>query len=218
MTRRAKPGVRASIAKALVFDLGNVLIKIDFMRCVRYWSRRGHIPPDQIIARFRADRHYEAFERGQLSPEAYFAVLRRQIGIQLDDTEMTVGWNRIIEGEKPGIRECLLALKPHFPLYVLTNTNAVHAAEWGRRHQSLLKHFNRVFVSSDMGCRKPEARVYQKVLNAIALPAEQVVFLDDTRANVDGAAACGLQAILVERPADIHALVQTLLAARRHWR
>ncbi len=215
MTPPAPLDIRTAITKALVFDLGNVLIEIDFMRCVRYWSRRGRIPAAQIMARFKLDQHYEAFERGELSAGAYFTILRRQIGMALDDSEMAAGWNRIIREEKPGIHACIQKLKLHFPLYVLTNTNAVHAAEWGRRHSGLLNLFTRVFVSSNMGCRKPEAAVYKEVLDTIARPAEQVVFLDDTLANVEGAAAAGMQAIHVQHDEDIHALAHMLLAA--HW-
>ena len=203
---------RPPVTRAAVFDLGNVLIDIDFMRCMRHWSRCTRVPAEQIAARYRVDRHYEAFERGRLSPEAYFDVLRRQLGIDLDDADFTAGWNRIIMGEIPGVRSCILRLKPHLPLYVLTNTNAVHAAEWRSRHADLLQHFEHVFVSSEMGCRKPDAAVYQAVVAAIAVPPEQIVFMDDDPANVQGAAAVGLQASLIKKTDDISRLTAGLLA------
>jgi putative hydrolase of the HAD superfamily len=205
-------GSRPPAARAAVFDLGNVLIDIDFMRCMRHWSRCTRIPAEQIATRYRVDRHYEAFERGRLSPEAYFDVLRRQLEIDLDDADFTAGWNRIIMDEIPGVRSCILRLKPHLPLYVLTNTNAVHAAEWRSRHAGLLQHFEHVFVSSEMGCRKPDAAVYQAVIAAIGIPADQIVFMDDDPANVQGAAAVGLRASLIKKPDDIIRLTAGLLA------
>ncbi len=205
---------RPVVTRAVVFDLGNVLIDIDFMRCMRHWSRRARMPVDQIAARFRIDRHYEAFERGRLSPQGYFDVLRRQLGFDLDDANIRAGWNRIIMGEKPGIRSCIHRLKPHFPLYILSNTNAVHAAEWRSRHHSLLAHFRQVFVSSEMGCRKPDADVYQAVVAAVAVPAEQIVFMDDAPENVQGAAEVGLRASLIEKSEDIFRLTDSLIAAR----
>ena len=204
-------GARAQDVKALVFDLGNVLIEIDFMRCVRYWSRQAHVPPAQIIARFRIDQHYAAFERGHLSAAAYFDRLRRQLGIKLDDREMAAGWNRIILGEKPGIRACILQLKPHYPLYVLTNTNPVHTAEWETRHQGLLQHFNYVFISSIMGCRKPDAAIYQEVIAAIGVPAEQIVFMDDAPENVRGALAAGMRAFQIKGADDVLQITVGLL-------
>ncbi len=205
---------RPDVTRAIVFDLGNVLIDIDFMRCMRHWSQRARMPVDQIVARFRTDRHYEAFERGRLSPNGYFDVLRRQLGFDLDDADITAGWNRIIMGEKTGTRSCIHRLKPHFPLYILTNTNPVHAAEWRSRHHSLLAHFRQVFVSSEMGCRKPDADVYQAVVAAVAVPAEQIVFMDDVAENVQGAAAVGLRAFLIKKPDDIFRLTAGLIADR----
>ncbi len=200
---------------ALVFDLGNVLIEIDFMRCVHYWSACANISPERIVARFRIDRHYEAFERGRMSAHDYFDNLRRQLGLGLNDRQMTIGWNRIIGQEKPDITACILALKPHFPLYVLTNTNAVHAREWAARHQGLLQHFDHLFVSSTMGCRKPDADAYQTVVVKVGLPADRILFLDDSPENVEGAAAAGLVARQVSRNGDIPRLSAELLAGCR---
>lgn len=215
MTNPPIDNARAPDTQALVFDLGNVLIDIDFMCCVGYWSRRAGVPPAKIIDRFRIDRHYKAFERGHLSPADYFDILRRQLGLKLNDSEMAAGWNRIILGEKPGIRACILELKPHFPLFVLTNTNAVHAVEWGTRHQGLLQHFNHVFISSAMGCRKPDAAVYERVIADIGVPAGQIAFMDDAPENVQGAKAVGMRAFLVKRPDDFFRIAADLLVHSR---
>ncbi len=207
--------IHAADIKALVFDLGNVLIDIDFMGCVGYWSRRTHVPPAKIIERFRIDQHYEAFERGHLSPASYFDILRRQLGLKLDDSEMAAGWNRIIRGEKPGIRTCILELKPYYPLYVLTNTNAIHVVAWKAKHRGLLQHFSHVYISSAMGCRKPDAAVYQRVIADLGMPACQIAFMDDAPENVAGAKAVGMQALHVKEPDDIFHMAADLLDHRR---
>ena len=199
---------------ALVFDLGNVLIEIDFMRCVQYWSGSANMSPGRIVAQFRMDQHYKAFERGRMSPQAYYAKLRGQLGLDLSDHEMTIGWNRIIGEEKPGVMASILALKPHFPLYVMTNTNPVHAREWAARHRELLQHFDHLFVSSAMGCRKPEAEAYQQVVAATGLSADRILFLDDSPENVTGAAAAGLNARQVRQDDDIPRLTVELLNNR----
>ncbi len=213
MTPPAKENAAPPDTRAIVFDLGNVLIDIDFMRCARDWSRRAGIPTDQIVARFRIDRHYKAFERGQLSPEAYFDVLRRQLVVDLEDAGFTVGWNRIIQDERPGIRACIRRLKLQFPLYILTNTNAIHAAQWRSRHARLLAHFRQVFVSSEMGCRKPDAAVYHAVITAVGVPAETIVFMDDAPENVREASAAGLRAFRVNTPDDVFRLTAGLIGA-----
>ncbi len=67
-------------------------------------------------------------------------------------------------------------------------------------------------MSSEMGCRKPDAAVYQAVVAAIGGPAEQIVFMDDAPENVRGAAAVGLRATLVKAPDDIFRLTAGLIA------
>ncbi len=200
--------------RALVFDLGNVLIEIDFMRCVHYWSDCAKVPPERIVARFRIDRHYEAFERGRMTAPAYFENLRRQLDLELSDHQLTIGWNRIIGEEKPDVMASIQALKPHFPLYVMTNTNPVHAREWAARHRELLQHFDHLFVSSAMGCRKPEAEAYQQVVAASGLSADRILFLDDSPENVTGATAAGLKARQVRHDDDIPRLTVELLKNR----
>jgi len=203
--------------RALLFDLGNVLIDIDFYRCARLWADRSGVPAETLASRFRIDEAYRAFECGRMPPSAYYESLRRQLGIDLTDDEMRTGWQAIIRDEKPGIRDCLHTLACQYPLYVLTNTNAEHESVWGETHQTLLSLFQELFVSSRMGCRKPDVATYQKVAHTIGLPCSRIMFFDDAEENIRGAVKAGMPAIQVrnvdtiaewigqhaDRPADV---------------
>ena len=193
--------------RAILFDLGNVLIDIDFYRCARFWSDRSGIPVDTLVARFRIDRAYRDFERGRIAASEYYQALRRMLGIDLPDDTMREGWNAIIRGEKPGVRNCLEKLAHRYPLYVLTNTNPEHEPVWRDAHRDLLANFRGVFVSSQMGLRKPEAEVYRQAARAIGRPCEHILFFDDVEENVTGAQNCGMHAIHV---ADEHTLPSML--------
>jgi putative hydrolase of the HAD superfamily len=192
--------------RAVLFDLGNVLIDIDFLRCARLWAEQSGVSAETIASRFRIDKAYRAFECGEIDSSDYFASLRRQLGINLSDDTMRTGWNTIIQGEKPGIRDCLKQLANRYPLYVLTNTNAAHESVWAERHGDLLSNFADIFVSSRMGCRKPNPSTYRHVAQTIGLPCSRILFFDDATENIDGAREAGMQAIHVET-------VDTI----RHW-
>ena len=104
--------------RAILFDLGNVLIDVDFYRCARFWSDRSGVPAETLASRFRIDRAYQDFECGRLTASDYYAALRRMLGIDLPDDVMREGWNTIIKGEKLGIRDCLGRLsRPLSPVY-----------------------------------------------------------------------------------------------------
>ena len=200
--------------RALLFDLGNVLIDVDFERCARLWSEHSGVPVETLAARFRVDAAYEAFECGDITGDAYFDALRRQLRVDLPDDILRRGWHAVIRDEKPGIRQCLTRLKGRFPLYVMTNTNPEHERIWAEVHQELLAHFDGVFVSSRMGCRKPEARAYRKVAQATGRPCSQILFFDDSEENIQGAARCGMAGVLVDSNETIRQWTERLLGVK----
>jgi HAD superfamily hydrolase (TIGR01509 family) len=89
------------------------------------------------------------------------------------------------------------------PLYAFTNSNPTHQAFWAPRYAELLKSFRKVFVSSEMGLRKPEAVAFAAIAREIGVPVERIMFFDDTRANVEAALAIGMPAVLVRSIDDV---------------
>jgi len=197
---------------AILFDLGNVLIDIDFYRCARLWSDRSGVPAETLVARFRIDDAYRDFECGRIDAPDYYEDLRRQLGIDLPDDIMRAGWNTIILGEKPGIRDCLDRLRHRYPLYVLTNTNPEHEVVWADKHRELLFYFEAVFVSSRMGCRKPDAEIFRRAARSMGVPCSRILFFDDAEENVLGARQCGMQAIRADAAGAIALSIAPLVA------
>jgi putative hydrolase of the HAD superfamily len=200
---------------AILFDLGNVLIDIDFYRCARLWSDHAGIPAHVLASRFRIDDAYKAFECGKLDARAFYEALRRQLEISLPDDIMREGWNAIIRDEKPGIRDCLEQLARRYPLYVLTNTNPEHENIWAEKHQDLLSYFEKIFVSSHMGYRKPDTAAYLHVSQSIGVPCSEILFFDDADENVEGARKAGMQAIRVDQDDTVSQCLRPILASPR---
>lgn len=198
---------------AILFDLGNVLIDIDFYRCARLWSDHAGIPAHVLASRFRIDDAYKAFECGKLDASAFYEALRKQLEISLPDDIMREGWNAIIRDEKPGIRDCLEQLARRYPLYVLTNTNPEHEMVWAEKHRDLLSYFEKIFVSSHMGYRKPDAAAYLHVSQSIGVPCSEILFFDDADENVEGARKAGMQAIRVDHAHSIARWIRPLIDA-----
>jgi putative hydrolase of the HAD superfamily len=195
---------------ALLFDLGGVVIDIDFDRVFARWARHAGADPAAIRARFSFDEFYARHERGEISADEYFASLRSSLGIDLDDAQWVDGWRLIYTGEVPGMRDLLRSLAARFPLYAFTNSNPTHMAVCSRAYADVLGHFRRVFVSCDLGVRKPEAEAFAKIATAIGVPVGRILFFDDTESNVRGAIAAGLQAVHV--PA-VHGVVEAVTRA-----
>jgi HAD superfamily hydrolase (TIGR01509 family) len=188
---------------ALIFDLGGVLIDVDFRRVVAEWATAANVAEDRLAARFGPDEAYCAHERGELSDAEYFASLRKSLSIDLTDQQFLSGWNAIFGDPIPGMENAVRALAGRFPLYVFSNTNQAHRAHWQPRYRELLAPVREVICSCDIGCRKPDRRAFLRVTALVDAPPSRIAFFDDSEENVAGARAAGLAAFRVRSAADL---------------
>lgn len=198
-TPRLTPGT----ADALLFDLGRVVLDVDFGKAIACWAGHAACEPAAIVSRFVRDEAYRHHETGELSDEAYFDYLRTSLGISISDDQFLEGWNAIFAGEMPNISSLLARAARSLPLYAFSNTNRPHVAYFSKEYAELLGHFREMFLSSTIGLRKPDAAAYDHVVKAIGVPPQRIVFFDDLAENVEGARARGLNAVHVSSTADI---------------
>jgi len=197
-------------ADALLFDLGGVVVDIDFNRVFARWAEHAARDVALVRGQFSADEAYRGHEIGAISDEEYFASLRSSLGIDISDAQFLDGWNQIFIGEVPGIADLLARAAPGIPLYAFSNTNCAHELYWSKQFAGVMSSFRRIFVSSTIGLRKPDAAAFRFVAGEIGVPAERIVFFDDSPANIQGARACGLQVVHVKSVADVAAALEAL--------
>ena len=119
-------------ADALLFDLGRVVLDIDFSKVVASWAGHAGCEPSQLVARFSPDETWKQHERGEISDAAFFESLRASLGIDISDVQFLEGWNAIFAGEMPGIGAMLARAGKLLPLYAFSNTNGAHVAHFSR--------------------------------------------------------------------------------------
>jgi putative hydrolase of the HAD superfamily len=191
------------MADALLFDIGRVVIDIDFNKALACWAGHAGCEPSDLVGRFARDDIYQRHETGSIDDAAFFAGLRRSLGIDLSDAQFLQGWNAIFAGEMPGIGSLLTRAGAQVPLYAFSNTNNAHVEHFSQAYAEVLGHFREIFLSSAIGLRKPDAAAYDHVVRAIGVPAHRIVFFDDLAENIDGARARGLTAVHVTSPDDV---------------
>lgn len=195
-------------ADALLFDLGGVLIEIDWRRAFSVWAENSATTAETIAARFVFDSAYTAHERGEIGAAAYFASLRCTLGIELSDGEFLAGWNAIFVGEVAGARELIAAAAARRPLYLFSNTCEAHREHWMPRFRELLRPFAQVFLSCEIGLRKPDPAAFAFVAQRIGAVPDRIAFFDDTAENVAGARSAGLRAFHVRSAAEVALALQ----------
>ncbi len=193
-------------ADFLIFDLGNVIIDLDYNRAFELITL---LVPQEYQPRvsefYRADFH-KAYERGEIDSAAFRSEVNAYFGQNWEDEKVDELWNGIL-GKIPKKRlELLAQLKNRYQLGVLSNTNSIHIDAVYRMLKS--EHgmasfeplFDRVFYSHEMGLAKPSPEIYEKMIGELGTKADRVIFFDDLEANVKGAASVGIQAVHVTGP------------------
>lgn len=188
---------------ALLFDLGGVLVKIDFDRVLQRWAELAGVGFSQVKSRFDHGEAYQRHERGEIDAAAYFQSLRTALGIRLSDEDFADGWARVFGPEIEETVALLPRLAERVPLHLFSNTNVTHQRYWSVRYAQALQPIERRFVSCEMGMRKPERASFEHVARALGVPPGRILFLDDTEANIEGAKAAGVPTVWVRSPADV---------------
>ena len=188
---------------ALLFDLGGVLVDIDFSRVLHSWSHSSRLPLPEITRRFSMDEPYRQHEMGEITASDYFAHLRQLLELEATDNEIERGWNDLFVGEIAATIDCIASAQTNFPCYLFSNTNPTHQAFWTSSFPAALDPFQQIFVSSEMGLRKPDRAAFEAIAAATGFRLDEILFFDDTEENVIGARLAGMPAILVNSHADV---------------
>jgi glucose-1-phosphatase len=204
------PSLSPGSADVLLFDLGRVVLDIDFGQVMRIWAGHAGCPPADLAARFVVNDSFRHHETGEIDDAAFFQNLRHSLGIGISDAQFLEGWNAIFTGEMPGIAPLLARAAARLPLYAFSNTNPPHVAHFSKIYADLLGHFREIYLSSSIGLRKPEVAAFHHVVNAIGVPASRIVFFDDSAENIAGARAYGLTAVQVRSSDDVASTLAAL--------
>lgn len=197
---------------ALLFDLGGVVIEIDFDRVFSHWALSSDQSLEIIKSRFAFDSNYERHERGEIDAAEYFASLRKSMGINITDEEFIAGWNSLYVGETPGVSTLLSKVGEKLSIYAFTNSNFTHQLVWSKKFKQVLSLFREVFVSSEIGKRKPEPAAFHTISCEIGVQPENIMFFDDSPENIVGAKKVGMQTVHVRSPKDIEIGLKAFLA------
>lgn len=189
--------------KALLFDLGGVLVDIDFGRALKSWAVHSDLSFEELKREFRFDSQYEQHERGEMRANDYFDHLASTLKLTGTRADVERGWNAIFVGEIEATRKLVEAARTSIPCFAFSNTNASHMATWSKRFPEVANAFDQVFTSHEIGLRKPERAAFEHICRKTGYEAEAFLFFDDLPENVHAAAEVGLQAVLVRSPKDV---------------
>jgi putative hydrolase of the HAD superfamily len=182
--------------EVLLFDLGGVLVESSGVQDVAPLLR-VEATESEIRERWNRCPHSEAFHRGELSSEDFAERFVRDWGIDLPPDRFLPVFRSWSKRLLPGAEALLASLRPRFRLAALSNSNALH---WDRNAKDLGVEalFEFAISSHQVGCCKPDPRIYRIALDRLGVAPDAVVFFDDLPANVAAASELGLRAFQVD--------------------
>lgn len=178
--------------KTLLFDFGDVFINLDKSATLKHLAQFGitKLSPEQI-------EKNKAYEVGKLSSQDFISYYRTNLKDNNTSAEaITTAWNSILLDFPLQRLEFLKELKKkgEFQLILLSNTNELHIS-WIKEHVNFYEEFKNCFdafyLSHEINLRKPNANIYEFVLDQHQLKPKEVLFIDDTKENTDAAKSLG---------------------------
>ena len=180
--------------KALIFDLGNVLVPFDFKRA---YARLEQVTPystDDIRARLRSTGLVTRFETGQVAAEQFVEEFSSLLGFKTSYAQFCELWSSIFLPEAL-IREPLVAsLRKRYRLVLLSNTNPIHFS-MVKANYPIVRHFDDFVLSHEVGAVKPAERIYREAIKRAGCQAAECFFTDDLLVNIEAASALGMDAV-----------------------
>jgi glucose-1-phosphatase len=210
-----------STLDTLILDLGGVLIDVDYHRTAKEFQALGFSHFAEQFSKAKQTSLFDDFETGLLGPEEFRDGIREVFTPEpgtrdpLTDKEIDKCWNAMLGSIPPARMELVEELRMRYRVYLLSNTNAIHVPAFldiikrENRINDFRQEFDGCFFSNEVGLRKPNAEIYQHVLEATYASPERTLFIDDSIQHVHGAERAGIPALHLDlEKEDVLGLVQ----------
>ncbi len=183
--------------KAIIFDLGNVLVDFDHRIASRRISKFSDKNEQEIFNLFFDSELTALFEAGRILPYQFFLKVKEQLNLEMDYDKFVPIWNEIffLTEKNLEIYNLALNLKSSYKLAVLSNINILHF-EYIKKTFPVFSAFHNTLTSCGLGLRKPESQIYKKALEIIGTSPAETFYTDDRPELVESARGLGIQAFV----------------------
>jgi putative hydrolase of the HAD superfamily len=188
--------------KAIIFDLGRVIIPFDFRRGYALLEPLCGIPAADIPARIRPTGLVQRFESGEIEPKDFVRRLSEELGMTIGYEEFQAIWMSIFLPETLIPEEMLVEIAATHRLVLLSNTNQIHF-EGILANYPLLRHFHQFVLSYEVRAMKPSPIIYRKAIEAAECAPGECFFTDDIEEYVEAAKEMGIDAVQFQSAAQI---------------
>lgn len=192
-----------SILKNIIFDLGGVLLSIDYNKTENAFKALGYPDFKKMYSQFTADELFVKLETGKITNKNFFRVIIAAHSGKITEKQITEAWNSMLLNWRNESLSFLKQLSAHYKIFLLSNTNAVHETAFSKSLKlqtglvSIDPLFTKAYYSHKINLRKPDASVFDFVLKDAAINPGETLFIDDSVNNIKTAASLGFKTHLL---------------------
>jgi len=194
--------VAAQKVRAIIFDIGRVLIRIDASRAMKGMASGLSLSPEELWSAIEKDPRWKDWQEGRISARDWHLHMKQRFGGSATFEEFTEAWNLVLHPEPIHGKELFQNLSKKYRLALLSNTDPIHVAHMESRYD-FFEYFPARIYSCAVGVTKPNPLIYREALRACRVRAEEAVYIDDIGAYVEAAQRLGMAGIQFESPQQL---------------
>ena len=198
-----------SAIRAIIFDIGRVLVRIDPARAMPGLAAGGSLTPSELWTAIEKDPRWPDWQEGRISPRDWYLHLARRFGVDLTFEQFTEVWNRVLDPHPIHPDTLFEKLSKRYRLALLSNTDPIHV-RYLESTYTFFQFFPTRIYSCGVAASKPNPLIYREALRSLKVQAQEAVYIDDVPAYVEAAKRLGIGGIHFQSPAQLTADLASL--------
>ena len=186
--------------KNIIFDLGGVILNIDYSLTEKAFSKLGISDFKTLFSQAQQTQLFDNYEKGFISSDNFRTELKKYLQKNISDAEIDIAWNSILLDLPKERIDLLKKIKTTHRTFLLSNTNDIHIETFNSYLKNefelpdLSSFFEKMYLSYEIGMRKPDAEIFELVLRENNLKPKETLFIDDSIQHVEAAKKLGIEA------------------------
>lgn len=195
--------------KHVIFDLGQVLVKVDLNPFIYQFATEFNIDPILVNHSEHDGAHFD-FQTGKINGTDFHRITCERFNHYVSLDRFRQIWASMLAGEVEGTSKIVDKLvEKNYTLSLLSNTDPWHY-QYCETTMPVLQKFENIFLSYDLKIMKPDAEIFFAVVDALKTRAEQCLFIDDSAKNIESAKNLNFQTILFQNAKQLRSELEDL--------
>lgn len=195
--------------RAIIFDIGRVLIRVDVSRAMDGLASGLSLAPQEAWSAIEKDPRWLDWQEGRISPRDWYLHLSKRLGTSLTFEQFSEVWNRALDPNPIHSESFLENLSKNYRLALLSNTDPIHMSNDEVRFP-FFRFFPVRIYSFRVGASKPDPLIYREALQACKVRAKETVYIDDIAAYAEAAQRLGMTGIVFQSPEQLQSDLRNL--------